>query len=358
MLILLLCPALKADEAPEWQIAVETLDRGYAPKAARLLEPIVTELEVQLQSATPERRPELRARLHVQQQRLESLRAGVVPHPGRQEAAWDAFCFAAEGLRWTLEKTQNVKSLRMNGLLMERLLADGRSNKDSGRRAMVPGVEMVERRNGQLSCYVISPDLAQSRCFIALDRFEGERVAEDGQKARNTSTASRPAAEGFDLLPALETKYELSMLKHEKELLRVLETHQRRTLERGEAGETEAIKTRMVQARAAMSHLESPAPVKHQPVTMEEFVRRIEKESWRLPSVSADQRLKLDAAFVRTVDARGKEVERHRVTAMPWPGLMEIQTESGLRVALLLSPDLEDLLILPYNAVYEGKRLD
>lgn len=348
-----------AQEKPEWVTAVESMDHGFTKQLIPAQELIIGELAAQKKIAAEKkdaaRLPRLNACIRIAEQRLAGLKKGQIDHPGRHEAEWQAFLLAAAGRTWSLERTRNVKSLHLDGCLLERLSAEGTKTADDGERSAIPGLFPSKRSDANLSCYLISPDLQQSRCFITYQLFEGISAAtEPAQGVQKPVTI----AAGFDLLPALEAKYGALLLRHEKQLLRVLETHLRRADERQEKATSTAIRARLAQAQAAIEHLEATAQKAMAEDGYKDFWQRAKQRHWVFPGVNEKLRLHVDEKWVRSTDASGKELEVFKVAEVIWPGLLRFEGPKGIHMALVISADLRTAIFMPYTTLYEGKLLE
>lgn len=361
VILLLVCTgmSLQAQSKPvpkaEWEKAYEVLQNNAAKALRPLNQLLQNELEAQHSlthlTKDPTNRRELEAQLAQARIQEESLSQGHLWHPGRQEAAVEAFCQQAAGKKWTLKGTRQVRHFRLEGRDVVCITDSGRESRQLRGTPLLPGVFITRRTDGGATVYMPSPDMKQALCLVA------PRVYDSLPKTSPLNWHRRLFKEKpgkqADLLTFLTTDLRNKQRDHEKRLIDFLELELREArAKKYTSTDITAILRELNLHRRTLDYLLTPQALPSS--TAETFAEACKKGGhWLFPGPRSSQRLQFDGKWVRTLDAQGKEIEIVPAEII-WPGLIRMRTASGTTQYIATSTDLQDAQLMTALSQFPG----
>lgn len=350
---------LHAQSKPEWKRAYEIQERSAAKSIALTNQILIAELEEQQRSARQAgdkaQEAQLEAKRALAQTRQGVLTTGVLWHPGRQEAAVEAFCQEAAGRKWSLEGTRSVGQFQ---LLARDIVCIGRTGTESRQRngtPLLPGVFVTGRQDGGATVYMVSPDLQHALCLIVPRVYDGQSPQWQLEVLKSTISAPAPATHlprETDLLTLLTNDVHQKLHQSERKLFHFLETHLNDAIKQKQMQEvSELIRPLATHRRALTYYKVSPISP---PATREAFIKKATGTMWIMSRLKESPRFLYTGEKVVTLDSTNKELGSQPAEVI-WPGLLRMTAPSGQTSYLAVSPDLRDAQYLPATSIFHGK---
>lgn len=339
---------LGAESKNEWQRAVDTLERNSVRSLQPVNELLLNELTEQQKAAQHKndlaklaQLDSLLTQVHARKVVLDQGRMWI---PQRQEAEWEIFCRENYGKKWHLSGTQNVRQFRIENRGLITINSKGEEFFKQHIPSIIPGVFVSRRTDRGASIYIVSPDSKQAMCLVTPKFYENVTLppAIPSSQVRDSTLAPLST----DLLEILTGEIREKQLQYETQLLRLLESHFAQVITTRSRNDIHPLHQRMTESRRAIHYYVTPPTTDTKADTQETYAKAIQLKTWSFPTSRTHQKLQFNGMKMLVSSTDGMATIP-MPTQIIWPGLLLLSPPTGSPSYLLISPDLQEALLIP-----------
>lgn len=346
---------------PEWRQALDRVTKAQTQKLLQLDELLLGEILQQLKTpAAPgdaARRTELQVWQLMLSKELGRLQKGGGPEPVSRFESKRRFFEAADGLRWQLNGTRNVKGFTITNGILSLLLTDGSPPRPAVSGILhAAGVISHDRSDRSRTYYLISPDLTLAHCVIASQLLTGYPVPAEAAAPplppAQKSTAQL-ASKDEDVIDFTLAKRRSMQASHARERWKVLSSFYSADMRKDASFASLYAETE--HEIAFLDGELAGATQKHQEPSMASFNKRAAGLQWRVPKAGEFERLRFDGTVFELLDESGA-VRRTLSPKVIWPGLFRLPDSQNQPFVISFAADLSQVFVFRSRGEYTGQR--